>query len=206
MKRRLGFLTFEGVEELDLAGPWEMAGMWRDFAAGPEIVTVGPQTGMVTCSHGLRIQIDYSFFNCPSLDYLLIPGGKGARTQRYDASTIQFIRDFFSQGEALLCVCTGIFILYETGILKGKKATTYHLVKDEVKKFSDVELVDARYYQDGKIWTSAGVSAGIDMFMAFIAHTAGEETAGQVQYLSEYYPEQKAYPFHQSAPHYKEPE
>lgn len=204
MKRRLGFLSFEGMEELDLVGPWQMAGMWRDFAAGPEIITVGPQVGIVTCSHGLHVQIDYDFFNCPSLDYLLVPGGKGARVQRYDTSTIHFIRDFSNHGEALLCVCTGIFILYETGVLKGKKATTYHLVKEELKYMSDVELIDARYYRDGKIWTSAGVSAGIDMFMAFIAQTAGEETAGQVQYLGEYYPEQKIYPFHQPIPHYEE--
>ena len=202
MKKRMGFLAFEGVEELDLVGPWQMAGMWRDFAAGPEITTVGSKAGMVMCNHGLRLQIDYDYFNCPSLDYLLIPGGKGARTQRYNASTLQFIRDFSNQGEFLLSVCTGIFILYETGIIKGKKMATYHLVKEELKKLSDIELVDARYYRDGKIWSSAGVSAGIDMFMAFIAHIAGEETAGQVQYLSEYYPEQKTYPFHQPPPKY----
>jgi len=207
MKRRLGFLSFEGMEELDLVGPWEMAGIWRDFAAGLEIITVGPQTGIVACSHGLHVQVDYDFFNCPSLDYLLVPGGKGARTERYNASTIHFIRDFFSHSDALLCVCTGVFILYEVGLLKGKKVTTYHLVKEELKKFNDLELLDVRYYRDGKIWTSAGVSAGIDMFMAFIAHIAGEETAGQVQYLCEYYPEQKNYPFHQPAPLYhKEPE
>lgn len=206
MNKRLGFLSFEGMEELDLVGPWEMAGMWRDFAAGPQIVTVGPQAGIVVCNHGLHIQVNYDFFNCPSLDYLLIPGGKGARTQRYNAATIHFIRDFFNRGDALLCVCTGIFILYETGILKGKKATTYHLVKEELKRSTDIELVDTRYYRDGKVWTSAGVSAGIDMFMAFIAQTAGEETAGQVQYLCEYYPEQKIYLFHQPAPKYKEPE
>lgn len=201
MKKRFGFLVFEGIEELDLVGPWEMVGMWRDFADGPDLITLGPKTGMITCGRGLRVQVDYDFFNCPSLDYLLIPGGKGARTQRYDAATIQFVRNFNHSG-SILSVCTGILILYEAGLLKGKKVTTYHLIKQELKDWTDVEMLQARYYRDGKIWTSAGVSAGIDMLMAFITHEAGEETAGQIQYLCEYYPEQKFYAFHQPPPKY----
>lgn len=204
MKKRFGFLIFDGIEELELAGPWEMVGIWRDFAAGPEMITVGPRTGIITCGRGLHMQVDYDYFNCPSLDYLLIPGGKGARTQRYHASTIQFIREFFSHCDFLLSVCTGLLILYETGILKDKQVTTYHLIKEELKHWIDIQILNARYHRDGKIWTSAGISAGIDMIFAFIAHIAGEETAGQVQYLSEYYPEQKLYSFHQPAPKYSE--
>jgi transcriptional regulator GlxA family with amidase domain len=207
MEKRFGFLTFEGTEELDLVGAWEIVGLWRDFAAGPELITVGPQTGIVTCSRGLRLEVSYDFFNCPALDYLLVPGGKGARTQRYDAATIQFIRDRFDSCDYLLSVCTGSLVVYETGLLKGKKVTTYHLIKEELQKHGNIQLIDARYQRDGKIWTSAGISAGIDMLLAFIADVAGEETAGQVQYLCEYYPEQKYYPFHQAAPAYqKKPE
>ena len=202
MKKRFGFLAFDGIEELDLIGPWEMVGIWRDFADGPEIITVGPQKGIITCSRGLHIQTDYDYFNCPSLDYLLVPGGLGARTQRYHATTLQFIREFFSHCDFLLSVCTGILILYETGLLKGKRVTTYHLIKEELKHWNEIQILNVRYHQDGKIWTSAGISAGIDMILAFIVQIAGEETAGQIQYLSEYYPEQKNYRFHQPAPKY----
>jgi transcriptional regulator GlxA family with amidase domain len=204
MNKRFGFLVFEGVEELDLVGPWEMVGIWRDFANGPEAIAVGPRTGLMTCGRGLHLQVNYDFFNCPPLDYLLIPGGKGARTQRYDAATLQFIREFFNHGDYLLSVCTGILILYEAGVLKDKHVTTYHLIKEELKNLTDIYMLNARYHQDGKIWTSAGVSAGIDMILAFIAHVAGEETAGHIQYLAEYYPEQKSYSFHQSTPKYGE--
>lgn len=202
MDKRFGFLSFEGMEELDLIGPWEMVGIWRDFASGPEIVTVGSKTGLVTCGRGLQINTHYDYFNCPSLDYLLVPGGKGARTERYNAATIEFIREFFNHGHSLLSICTGILILYETGLLKGKQVTTYHLLKEELKNWSDIQMINARYHQDSKVWSSAGVSAGIDMIFAFIAHIAGEETAGQIQYLVEYYPEQKFYPFHQPPPTY----
>lgn len=195
-KKRFAFLTFDGLEELDLVGPWEMAGMWRDFSNGPEIITVGPKMGMITCDKGLCMQVKYDYFNCPSIDYLLIPGGKGARILRYCGATIQFIRRQSKSCDYLLSVCTGLFILYETGLLKGKNVTTYHLAKEELKKYTDIHLIANRYHQDGQIWSSAGVSAGIDMMLAFIAHVAGEETAGHIQYLTEYYPEQKHYPFH----------
>lgn len=202
MKKRFGFLAFEGVEELDLIGSWEMAGIWRDFAAGPDIVTLGPNTGIITCARGLHMQVDYDFFNCPSLDYLLIPGGKGARTQRYNAATIEFLRDFYNHSGCILSVCMGILILYEAGLLKGRQVTTYHLIKQELKDWIEVQMLHVRYHRDEKVWTSAGASAGMDMLLAFIAYVAGEETAGQVQYLSEYYPEQKFYSFHQPAPKY----
>lgn len=202
MKKRFGFLAFDGVEELDLIGPWEIAGIWRDVVGGPELLTVGPRMGVITCSRGLNIEVSYDFFNCPSLDYLLVPGGKGARIQCYNAATIQFIRNFFYLGDFLLSVCTGLFILYETGLLKEKRVTTYHLVKEEFKARTDITMMNARYCKDGKIWTSAGISAGIDMILAFIADVAGDETAGQIQYLSEYYPQQKFYPFDRPAPKY----
>jgi transcriptional regulator GlxA family with amidase domain len=203
MDRRFGFLSFEGMEELDLIGPWEMAGMWHDFASGPEIVTVGPKAGLVTCGRGLHLDVHYDYFNCPSLDYLLVPGGKGARTERYNAATIEFIREFFNHGDFLISICTGILILYETGLLKGKQVTTYHLLKEELRNWSDIQIINARYHRDGKLWSSAGISAGMDLMLAFVAHVAGEETAGQIQYLIEYYPEQKFYSFYQSAPKYE---
>lgn len=204
MSQRFGFLAFEGVEELDLVGPWEVGGIWRDFAGGPEIVIVGPKKGMVTCARGLHIEVVYDFSNCPPLDYLLVPGSKEFRIQRYDAATLQFIRDFFNHsGDCyLLSVCNGTFILYETGLLKGKHVTTYHLLKHELKEYPDIHVVNARYHRDGKIWTSAGISSGIDMLFAFIAHLTCAETAGQVQYLCEYFPERRRYPFHQSMPKY----
>lgn len=195
-KKCFAFLTFEGLEELDLVGPWEMAGMWRDHENGPEIITVGPRIGTITCSKGLCMQVKYDYFNCPSIDYLLIPGGKGADFLRYSEATIQFIRRQSRHCDYLLSVCTGLFILCETGLLKGKSVTTYHLAKEELKKYSDIQLISARYHRDGQIWSSAGISAGIDMMLAFIAYIAGEETAGHIQYLTEYYPEQKYYPLY----------
>jgi transcriptional regulator GlxA family with amidase domain len=78
--------------------------------------------------------------------------------------------------------------LHSAGLLKGKKATTHFSMLDNLRDLPDVEVVEKRFVKDGKIWTSAGVSAGIDMALDLIAHEAGEETAGSIQLFAEYYP------------------
>ena len=75
---RFGFLMYHKYEELDLIGPWEMATMWRDYARGPECVTVSETGGAVLCAKGLKTAADYAFADCPKLDYLLVPGGFAA--------------------------------------------------------------------------------------------------------------------------------
>jgi transcriptional regulator GlxA family with amidase domain len=77
--------------------------------------------------------------------------------------------------------------------LSGKKATTHWASLDRLRALGDVEVVEERFVEDGNIWTSAGISAGIDLMLAFIAHTAGEKAAGQVQFSSEYYPAPTVY-------------
>jgi transcriptional regulator GlxA family with amidase domain len=88
----------------------------------------------------------------------------------------------------ILSVCTGSFILQSAGLLKGKKATTHFSMLDNLRSMADVEVVEKRFVKDGKVWTSAGVSAGIDMALELISKEAGEETAGMIQLYAEYYP------------------
>lgn len=95
--------------------------------------------------------------------------------------------------QAILSVCTGAFVLHAAGLLAGKKATTHWGSLDRLRALGDVEVVEERHIQDGRIWTSAGVSAGTDLMLAFIAHAAGEEVAGKVQFASEYYPSARRY-------------
>jgi transcriptional regulator GlxA family with amidase domain len=94
---------------------------------------------------------------------------------------------------AVMSVCTGAFVLHAAGLLSGRKATTHWASLDRLRALGDVEVVEERFVRDGRIWTSAGVSAGIDMTLAFIAAEAGEETAGRVQLAAEYYPSVSRY-------------
>lgn len=184
-----GIIVFNQVEELDFVGPWEMLTMWSKHENGPKnCFIVSENIGPITCAKGLSINPHYEFLDCPSLDYLLIPGGQGTRTEVENLKLINFVSMQASTCKAILSVCTGSFILHAAGLLSGRKATTHWASLDRLRALGDVEVIEERFVQDDDVWTSAGVSAGIDLMLAFIAHTAGAETAGKVQSHSEYYP------------------
>ena len=189
-----GFLLFPDLEELDLVGPWDMVAMWGQYADGPgKCLMIADTKAPVRCSNGMIIQPHVSFDEAPRLDYLLIPGGFGTRQQVDDQRLIDFVSGQAQNCKAILSVCTGAFILHACGLLKGKKATTHWLSLKQLKKLDDVEVVEERIVRDGNIWTSSGVSAGIDLALAFIQHEAGDGTAGSVQSFAEYYPSGKNY-------------
>jgi transcriptional regulator GlxA family with amidase domain len=188
-----GILVFDDVEELDFAGPWEMAGMWSRFG-GPETrVIVAERLAPVRCAKGLSINPQASFETCMPLDVLLIPGGEGTRREVANPALLAFVSGQARRCEAVLSVCTGAFVLHAAGLLRGKRASTHWASLDRLRELGDVQVVEERFVRDGNVWTSAGVSAGIDMTLAFIAAEAGEETAGKVQLAAEYYPSSVRY-------------
>ncbi len=198
---RFGFLIYPGVEELDLVGPWEMATMWRAYAEGPECVTVSQTSGPMHCAKGLKIAADHSFQTCPPLDYLLVPGGVAALQEVRNEILVDFVRRQATSCQHILSVCTGSFILQAAGILKGRKAATHWKYVEALKAGGGLTVAEGRFVRDGNVWTSAGVSAGIDLTLAFIQAVAGEGTASTVQCSSEYYPDGRIYgAAHKAAP------
>jgi len=189
-----GILVFTDVEELDFVGPWEMAGMWNKLFGVPERRLIVAQSGdPITCAKGLSVIPHVSFGQCPQLEVLLVPGGQGTRKEVENPVLIDFISEQAPQCRAILSVCTGAFLLHKAGLLSGKKVTTHWNSLDRLRALGDVTVVEERAVRDGNIWTSAGVSAGIDLMLAFIADIAGEETAGKVQFAVEYYPSARRY-------------
>ena len=189
-----GILVFNQVEELDFAGPWEMLTMWRKNANGPEgCVIVGRSLEPIICAKGLSINPHVSFATCPPLDYLLVPGGQGTRLEVDNPALIDFVAKQARNCKAVLSVCTGSFVLHAAGLLSGRKATTHWASLERLRALGDVTVVEQRYVQDGNIWSSAGVSAGTDLMLAFIASVDGEAAAGKVQFAAEYYPSQVKY-------------
>ncbi len=189
-----GIIVFNQVEELDFIGPWEMVTMWRKVAEGPEnCLIIGQSLEPVICAKGLSLNPHVSFASCPTLDYLLIPGGQGTRQEVNNPVLIEFVATQAKNCNAVLSVCTGSFVLHAAGLLWGKKATTHWGSLNRLRVLRDVTVVEERYVQDGNVWTSAGVSAGIDLILAFIASVAGEEAAGKVQCSAEYYPSSITY-------------
>lgn len=196
-----GILIFPKVEELDFVGPWEMATMWQQVADGPKCIVVAQNAAPVICAKGLSINPHVSFEDCPALDYLLVPGGQGTRSEVDNVTLLDFVATRGRACRAVLSVCTGSFVLHAAGLLAGKRATTHWGSLERLRALGNVEVVEERFVRDGNVWSSAGVSAGIDLTLAFIAETAGEEAAAKVQFASEYYPSTQRYgAFHNTHP------
>lgn len=184
-----GIVVFPQVEELDFVGPWEMITMWKQVADGPEsCLIVAERLEPVLCAKGLSVNPHVSFQECPALDFMLVPGGQGTRTEVSNPRMVDFVAAQARSCRAVLSVCTGSFVLHAAGLLSGKRATTHWGSLDRLRALGDVQVVEERFTQDGKIWCSAGVSAGLDLTLRFIAEVAGQDAAGKVQLASEYYP------------------
>ncbi len=200
-----GILIFNQAEELDFVGPWEMLTMWRQVADGPTCHLVAQTSESVLCAKGMSVNPTTDFEHCPQLDYLLVPGGQGTRTEVNNPVLVQFVATQARGCNAVLSVCTGSFVLHAAGLLSGKRATTHWGSLERLRALGDITVVEERFVQDGNVWSSAGVSAGIDLTLAFIAHVAGEQAAGKVQFAAEYYPsgaKYGGYESHAQAPRY----
>jgi transcriptional regulator GlxA family with amidase domain len=200
VQKKIGFLVFPGLEELDLVGPWEMISLWGKFLQGPGTCLMVAQTlDPVICAKGMSINPQVTFSECPQLDYLLVPGGEGTREQVNNEPLIQFVAEQARHCQAVLSVCTGSFILHRAGLLSGRCATTHWSALSRLTELGDVKVCQERVVRDGHVWTAAGISAGIDLALAFVESVAGEAVAGKVQFGAEYYPSGRFFgTFHQS--------
>ncbi len=189
-----GILIFPDVEELDFVGPWEMTRVWSMIAGGPEnCFIIAESLAPIKCAKGLSVNPSMTVADCPQLDILLVPGGQGTRKEVDNPVLIRFIEEQARNCKFVLSVCTGSFMLQRAGLLSGKKATTHWGSLDRLRALGDVKVVEERFVRDGKVWSSAGISAGIDLMLAVIADIAGDEVAGKVQLRTEYYPSGRCY-------------
>lgn len=192
--RSAGVLVFPDVEELDFVGPWEMLTMWRELADGPpEVHLLAAACAPLRCSKGLSVNPSMALVDAPQLDLLVVPGGKGTRTLQNDTQVLDFIARQYAGGAVLVSVCTGSLLLHAAGVMEGLPLAT-HWGAIAMMRERGAEVREARWVRASeRIWCSAGVSAGLDVSLAVIAELAGEEAAGRVQHMAEYYPEGRRY-------------
>ena len=185
MARTLGALLYKDFEVLDLFGPLEMFGNLPDRI---EVVTVAEEPGPVRSAQGPRVHADHGLADCPSLDFLLIPGGVGTRAQVENERLIAWLRDRAVKVEVAMTVCTGTALLAQAGLLDGRRATTNKMFFSWPETtWPAVRWVrEARWVEDGTFWTSSGVSAGIDMALAVVARVADQQTADFLATATEY--------------------
>jgi putative intracellular protease/amidase len=183
--RTLAALVFPGFETLDYFGPIQMLG---GLGQEIEIITVAKGRDPVPSVHGQRIVADKIIGEKNDYDLLFIPGGDSALIESEDDVLMQWIRQASANAERVMAVCTGTVLLGMTGVLDGRKATTNKLdFKKTVHLAPRVQWVkEARWVEDGKFFTSSGVSAGMDMALAVMADLFGIAVAEEIAESCEY--------------------
>ena len=184
---RIGILLFDDVEELDFVGPLEVFGIASKLVESLTVITVSKDGRPIRARYGLQVQPDHGFDNCPALDLLIVPGGRGARLgARRDKETIAFVKAHAAK-KPIASICTGAIVLAEAGLLNGKKATTHHTAIETLRQYPEVTVVEGpRFVLEGKVATSAGITAGIDLALEFVRNDFGEKVAGDVVEEMEY--------------------
>ena len=194
MGKKLGLVLYENVQPMDVIGPWEVLAMWKNQLHAPiEMSLISEHGGLVKCDDDIVLNAHYNFEAAPALDYLIVPGGRGRREQVNNERLIAFIIEKARTADKVISVCTGMFLLHRAGLLVDTSVTTYWRALSELRSLKDVDVAEERVVKSGKIWTSGGVSSGIDLAFELIAEIAGKEEAGKVQLLFEYFPKRTIY-------------
>ena len=191
MTLRIGILIFDGAEELDFVGPWEVFTMARSIKPDTcEVILVAERDAPVRCAKGMRVLPDATITDCGALDVILIPGGQGTRREVVNKPLLDWIADVAKTAKWVTSVCTGALLLTAAGPAKGKRVTTHWGFVAALRERGEAAQVldNFRYVQDGNIVTEAGVSAGIDMALWLTGQMFGIAFARSVQKQMEYDP------------------
>lgn len=188
--RTVAVLLFDDVEVLDFAGPFEVFGVTgkRENATPFNVVTVAERPGAIQARNALAVTPRYSFADCPPADVLVIPGGYGTRREMHNERVVDWIRVQAASAEVILSVCTGALLLARAGLLAGLEVTTHHGALDVLAETAPDAIVrdDQRFVDNGRIITSAGISAGIDAALHVVARLLGEAQARETATYMEY--------------------
>lgn len=182
-------LVFDGVEELDFVGPWEVfsvANRLRQGSFPTRLVSTG--SASVSARYGLRVEGLESLYDRDPPRMLVLPGGPGRQVVMRDPKLLDYVRRVHAEGSLLASVCTGVFVLAEAGLLRGKSATTHWSALEELKAYPGVNVVERRYVDEGDVVTSAGISAGIDMSLHLVERFSGTSAPRAVARTMEYAP------------------
>jgi transcriptional regulator GlxA family with amidase domain len=190
--KHIGILIFDGVEELDAVGPWEVLAWWtQNFPEDGYRVSFVSQTGgTVEAAKGLTLTPHASIADAAPFEVFLHPGGRGTRPLMREPDHLDRMRQLAAATPLMTSVCTGSLVYAAAGLLHNRPATTHWGSLDVLTELDPTVQVrpDDRWVDDGDIVTSAGVSAGIDMSLHLVSRLAGTERAREVKRGIQYDP------------------
>jgi len=185
----IGIWIWDGVEELDFAGPYEVLTAWARMAVDERTISirlVAASTDPVTCSHGLRVIPDVALSELGGVDLFLHPGGQVGPLLEDDGFQGQ-LRER-ANDTLMTSVCNGALVYAKAGLLTGRPAATHWSAVEPLAELGADVDPEARFVDDGDVVTSAGVSAGIDMALHLVRRLHDEEMARRVRRYIQYEP------------------
>lgn len=184
--KTIGVFVYDGFNNLDAMGPFQVL---RQIS-GAKTFLIAKQKGLVKNNSGVKVQVDTTINEVKNLDIILIPGGAiETLLMTKDTAVLNWIQHIDKTSKYTTSVCTGAWILGATGLLQNKQATTNWYRAEEMLTNYGAKFEKKRYVQDGKYWTSAGVSAGIDMSLAIVNDLFGEKYTQGIMLDLEYDPQ-----------------
>lgn len=203
MQTTIGILMFETVNELDFLGPYEVftnSDYLLRTPIFPTSVKLSPDTidvrlmakgpGIVTCEKGLQVNVPHALADCANLDVLVVPGGSGVQGVMADPEQLDWVRRIAKECRWVTSVCNGVFVLAAAGLTTDKRVTTHWAAVEMLRQtgLAGTVLEDVQFVRDGKLVSSAGVSAGIDMALWVLGQIMTPERARLVQRTMQYDP------------------
>ena len=189
----VGIFIFNDVDVLDFTGPFEVFFITRKQEGGEKqylysVCLIGLTDGAITTRGGMEVRPHFSINSHPQLDRLIIPGGYGTRPLMHDESLINWLGSFNPRNTRLASVCTGSLLLASVGHLDGKSATTHWTVLDMMEETFPKVKVDRNRHViiDEEVFTSAGISAGIDLALQMVRLDFGDPQANWTARHMEY--------------------
>ena len=196
--KTVGIFLFDQVEVLDFAGPFEVFSVASQLAKSIEfkVITFSANGSSITAVNGLSVNPAFGIADLPQIDYLIIPGGDGTKKVIAEPQLLEHLKSLIDHSEWAMTVCSGSRIPAKLGLLDSKPFCTHHSVYDSIAEInpSAIPKPQSRFVQsDLKLYTAAGISAGIDLSFFLLENTFGKElaleTANYMEYLS--YPTSK---------------
>ena len=189
---KVGILLFDEVEVLDFAGPFEVFSITealQEHAKPFGVYTVAQEKRLIRARNGLLVMPHYSFCDAPDPDILIVPGGYGAEeVEIHNETLIRWIAERAEKAALAASVCTGAFLLAKAGLLDNKSAVTHWMDAARLEKeYPHITVMhDRKFADEGKVVTSAGISAGIDMCLHIVKRLLGAEVARNTAKRMEY--------------------
>lgn len=188
----IAVLVYDGVVLQDFTGPIEVFSKAKKLTKGKyNLFTVAQDDKAISTENDfLKVTPDYSFSNMPEADYLIIPGGSMPVVNQMmeKENIINFIKAHDKKHTKIVSICTGSYLLANTGLLGNKKATTHYFVADDFSKlFNDIEVIkNVRFVDEGQYITSSGVTSGIDTALYIVGQNSGMNIQNMISRALQY--------------------